>query len=159
MSSRKFFTFFLGEDMFGIDILLVREIIHGFSLTKVELSPEHVSGLLNLRGQVVTVIDPAIALSMDRVKPSENICLILKPESELNRLAVPLSISEGIGEDSAGLMLDDIGDVIEFPEDEIEPSPANLKGINGKFLSGVVRKDGELMLIMNISEVLNSSVL
>ena len=86
MENRQFITFYLGEDLFGLDILLVREINRHLELTRVDRTPEFVRGLMNLRGQIVTVLDLGIRLGIGaRAIERESSCIVLKTRGELER--------------------------------------------------------------------------
>ncbi|MFQ5502594.1 MAG: chemotaxis protein CheW, partial [Phycisphaerae bacterium] len=97
-----------------------------------------VEGVINLRGEVVTVIDLCKVLKIERttkVSDSRNI------------------IVNSMGE-HIGLLVDRIADVVTARSDEIDPLVANLHGIDGRFFEGVFRMDSELMVILDVEEIL-----
>lgn len=158
MPARTFVSFELDNQLFGIDIMVVREINRHLDLTGVPLSTDFVRGLVNLRGQIVTVLDLKTRLGLSAAKitdVSHNI--ILKTESDLVEFGTqsdePLFIP-----DKASLLVDEIGDVITVDIEEIESPPANIGAIDGKFLSGIIKLDNTLMGIISVTKVLEGEI-
>ena len=80
-------TFHIGKEVFGIDILLMKEIGKKSKMTKVPQSPEFILGLMNLRGQIVTIVDPGVFLDQTlKVPIQDQRLIILKNENELEQL-------------------------------------------------------------------------
>ncbi len=131
-------TFYLGDVLYGIDINRVQEINKLADITSVPLSPAYVKGVLNLRGRIVTVIDLAYKLSKRHAKDSEDSKNI---------------IVESKGE-YIGLLVDKIWDVVHADEDKMNPPPANIGGIQGKYFKGVIQRERELVGILDIERVL-----
>jgi purine-binding chemotaxis protein CheW len=137
----QFVTFRIDELLFGIDVLKVREINRILDITEVQHSPPHIRGLVNLRGQVVTIFDMGIRLGLkERVISEESHNIVLKREP-------------------VGLLVDAIGDVVQTDKDHIEHSPANVSGIESDFMAGVVRQNNELILILSTDKILNDKTL
>ena len=153
---KQFATFRLDEQLFGIEVLFVREINQQMDITPVQQAPDHVRGLINLRGQIITIFDLGVRLGL---KPREitgnSHSVILKTEEELG----PIRQREGredlrSSSDPVGLLVDTIGDVVEEDETEIEPPPANVGDVDGKFLSGVVKLEKDLLVLLDIEQAL-----
>jgi len=152
---QQFVTFRLNELYYGIDILYVREINNAFDVTPVQHAPNYIRGLINLRGQVITIMDAGLRLGIDDRDTSE--CshnIILKTDHEL----APIRAAESRPElkssvDPAGLLIDEFGDVVEVSDEEIEPAPANIDEGEADYLSGVFKSEGKLFSILNISKV------
>jgi len=131
-------TFYVGDALCGMDILKVQEINKLLEMTEVPLAPDYVKGILNLRGQIVTVIDLGNKLSLSETKTSgETRNIIVNSNGEY-----------------IGLLVDKIGDVERTDEQDIEPPPANIGGIQGKYFEGVFKKEKSLIGILNVEEVL-----
>jgi purine-binding chemotaxis protein CheW len=129
--------FFLEGEMFGVNIRLVREINPHLDITPVYTAPSHVSGLVNLRGQIVTVIDLGERLGLGKRTINESSRLvILKTNEELAGLA---DCTLETSDDKIGLLIDRIADVITPSQDDLEPPPPNLGGVGSEFLSGVCK--------------------
>ncbi len=156
MPAKSFVSFKLNEQLFGIDILYVREINRHLEMTPIPLSPEYVRGLVNLRGQIITVLDLKRRLGFGTAEMSEiSHNIILKTDAEVG--LQDDSESKGIV-DKASFWVDAIGDVLTIDTKEIDPPPANIGEIDGKYLTGVVKLDETLMSILSISKVLNENV-
>lgn len=149
---KQFVTFRLDEQYFAIEILYVRELNQILDVTPVQRAPEFIHGLINLRGQIVTVFDVGIRLGLGARKHSGTAYnIILKTNGEL----IAVRNHEGrtdlmSSDDSAGLLIDAFGDVIEVEDDEIEPAPANIGDLQGKFISGVVKAGHKLFAILDV---------
>lgn len=131
-------TFQVGEIFCGIDIRHVQEINRLFEITFVPKAPEYVRGVLNLRGQIVTIIDLAEKLGVDSFK-----------ESRTNRNIIVKSENEHIG-----LFVERVGDILQGKPDDMEPPPANAGNGLGRFFKGVLKRDDQLIGILNIEEVM-----
>jgi len=138
MAEKQFATFFLDDEFLGIDISYVREIYRNPDITPVALAPDYISGLLNLRGQVITVIDLGVKLGRkERNLKNGTSCIVLKGESDSG---------EG-GEDKKGagslvaLLIDKIGDVISVDEKLCTPPPPNLEKFDTTFVSSIITLD------------------
>lgn len=132
-------TFYVGNALFGMDILKVQEINKSLDMTSVPQAPEYVKGILNLRGQIVTIIDLGIKLGLSKIE--------IGPET---RNIIVNSKNEYIG-----LLVERIGDVERSSEDKIEAPPANIGGVKAKFFEGVCKKENRLIGILNVEKVLS----
>lgn len=135
-------TFYVGNALCGMDILKVQEINKILDLTAVPQAPEYVRGILNLRGQIVTVIDLGIKLGLSRIE--------IGPET---RNIIVNSQNEYIG-----LLVDRIGDVERTSEEKIEAPPANIGGVKAVFFEGVYKKENSLIGILNVEKVLKEEI-
>ena len=131
-------TFYIGDALCGMDIQKVQEINKHLEMTQVPQAPEYVLGILNLRGQIVTVIDLGKKLGLT---PTER--------TEKTRNIIVNSQDEYIG-----LLVEKISEVVQAPEERIEPPPANIGNVQGKFFSGVFKTDQRLIGIINEQQVL-----
>jgi len=131
-------TFYVGRALCGMDILKVQEINKLMEMTKVPQSPDYMVGILNLRGQIVTIIDLGQKLGLGSIEVSnESRNIIVNTPGE-----------------HVGLLVSRISDVVMADPDKIEPAPANMNGIQGAFFTGVYKTDNKLIGILNIKEVL-----
>lgn len=135
-------TFYVGNALLGMDILKVQEINKILDMTAVPQAPEYVKGILNLRGQIVTIIDLGIKLGLSGIE--------IGPET---RNIIVNSKNEYIG-----LLVDRIGDVERTSEDKIEAPPANIGGVKAQFFEGVYKKENSLVGILNVEKVLKEEL-
>ncbi|MBN2798872.1 MAG: chemotaxis protein CheW [Deltaproteobacteria bacterium] len=153
MPKVQFATFYLGDDLYGINILQVREVIQDFHVSQVPQTPAPILGLMNLRGQIVTVVHLGRNLGIQVVEP-QNTCIILKTNDELAQVHASRSWIFPAGEDSVGLVVDEMGEVVEVDEEEIDASPANSSDRDSATIAGVARLDKELLTILHIDSIL-----
>ncbi|MBN1765803.1 MAG: purine-binding chemotaxis protein CheW [Sedimentisphaerales bacterium] len=136
----EFTTFYVGDLLMGVDIQQVQEINRQLDTTEVPHAPECVRGIVNLRGEVVTVLDLRVILGLDATEINDkNRNVIIKADGE-----------------NIGLMIDRIADVVYARLREIEPAPANISGVDGRFIKGVYKLDSELLVILDIDEVIKA---
>jgi purine-binding chemotaxis protein CheW len=151
----QFASFYMGESLFGIDVLLVREINKNLEITPVDPAPQQVRGLLNLRGQIVTVLDLGTTLGLGpREITDSTCCIVLKTNAELAHYRQQGFTLENTTKDLVGLLVDKIGDMVSVETRDIEPPPANVSGVDGKFLAGVLKLEQELLVTLRLQEVL-----
>ena len=131
-------TFYVGEALCGMDILKVQEINKLLEMTRVPQSPDYVQGILNLRGQIVTVIDLGKKLGLSMTDLSDD-----------TRNIIVNSKNEYIG-----LLVDRIGDVERADWSKVERPPANIGGVQGKYFEGVFKTESRLIGILKVEEVL-----
>ncbi len=155
---RQFTTLTLGDAVFGIDILMMREINRNLDLTPVEQAPDYVRGLLNLRGQIVTILDLGARLGFGActITPRSR-CLVLKTSSELAVHHKAGLLDDDTSDDMVAVLVDSIGDMVDIDDQEIEPPPPNICGIDRKYLSGVIKLENTLIGTLKLREVLGAS--
>ncbi len=133
-------TFNIGDVCCGINILLVQEINKLTEVTCVPLAPDYVKGILNLRGQIITVIDVGKRLGL--------------PSGEPDEARHQRNIIVHFENESIGLLVDGIGEVFRAENENIEKSPENVAGMQGQFFEGVLKTEKQLISILNLAEVL-----
>lgn len=139
----QFLTFMLNNEVFGINILHIREIIDYANVTKVPMAPEFIAGVVNLRGSVVPVVDLALRFSQKRSKRTKrNSIVILEVSDEEQKIAI-------------GISVDMVNEVLDITSDEIEPAPSFGTKIRTDFISGLGKVRGQLLVLLDIKEVLS----
>jgi len=133
-------TFYVGKALCGMDILNVQEINKLMDMTTVPQSPDYVMGILNLRGQIVTIIDLGKKLNLGETELSDT-----------SRNIIVNSKNEYIG-----LLVSRISDVVEAQWDKVESPPANIGGVQGKFFKGVFKTKERLVGILDVEKVLEN---
>ena len=108
----KYLTFALGREGYGIEILKVREIIGYMDITAVPRTPPYVKGVINLRGQVISVIDLRAKFAMPEAERTEETCIIVVETASAGRKV------------SIGLVVDKVSEVLNIAEENIEDAPA-----------------------------------
>ncbi len=138
-ATRQLCTFFLGDHIFGVDAHLVQEVIRYQEMTRVPLTSASVSGLINLRGQIVTAIDMRTRLGY--------------PARADGRL--PMNVVIRADEGAVSLLVDAIGDVIEVSHDSFETPPETLQGKSRELIGGAYKLKDRLVLILNTKDAIH----
>jgi purine-binding chemotaxis protein CheW len=134
--NRQFITSTIDDHLIGLDITKIREIYNNLDIYEVPLSPDYIRGLVNLRGQIITVFDLRVRLGFKK-----------KEITEQNKLIV-------LKEESVGFLVDSIGDVIESEEKNLVVPPAYSGQIEEEFLEGILKYDDELLIILSTEKIL-----
>ena len=148
----QFVTFFLDNNLFGIDIRIVNNASPNINIIPVPLSDEHITGLINIRGQVVLVMDIMVILGHKRRQITENShIVILKTAQSLARIRnMDKEININVfGDKPIGLLVDRIGDVVSVREEYIETPTKNMEKSYAKYLNGIVKLKDQLLTIIN----------
>lgn len=136
---QQFCTFFLDRYVFGIEVKQVQEVLRYQELTRVPLASQVVSGLINLRGQIVTAIDLRRRLELDE-----------RDDDQLP-MNVVIRTDDGI----VSLLVDEIGEVIEVEEDTFEPPPETMRGLARELIKGTYKLENQLLLILDTEKTVN----
>ena len=136
----EFLIFDVGGIRGGIDILEIEGINWVPEITPVYGAPDYVKGLLNQRGQVVTVFDLGKRLGLDECQQTKQSRIVL--------------IKFGI--EYIGLLVDAITEVVVSPAKDVKPPPGNSMDVQGAFFSGILKKGNKLIALLNVDEILNN---
>jgi purine-binding chemotaxis protein CheW len=129
----QFCTFYLEKLLFGVELKSVQEVIRSLEMTRVPLAPAVVSGLINLRGQIVTAVDLRRRLELDPAPPGQ--------------LALNVVVRSEDG--AVSLLVDEIGDVVEVDQSTFELPPETLRGSVRSVILGVHKLNDRLMLVLD----------
>jgi purine-binding chemotaxis protein CheW len=136
-------TFSVAGEWFGLPVTDVQEVMRAQPMTVVPRAPKMVSGLIHLRGQIVTAIDLRVRLGVAPAQPGEE----------------RLNVMVRDGDDGAVcLIVDAIGDVLELADGAFERPPATLTAEVGDLVRGVYKLDGRLLLLLDVSHVTTPAV-
>ncbi|MBF0614097.1 MAG: purine-binding chemotaxis protein CheW [Magnetococcales bacterium] len=151
-------TFTLGDVYLGINIRMVREINRSAECTPVPGSPDYIRGMLNIRGRVITLFDIRTRLGWSKqdsgINRSKQYNVIMKTRDEISKIDSKLALTQCPWEDPVGLIVDQLGDVLDIPDDNILPPPANLTSVSVDFIQGVVTFEKNLLVVLDIATVL-----
>ncbi len=137
--TREFVTITLGNQLCGIDVLKVQDVLGPQTITPVPLAATEISGLLNLRGRIVTAIDLRRRFGLeDRQEGDEGMSVVVEHMGELYSLTV-----------------DSVGEVLRFPVDSFERNPATLDPLWRQFSDGVYRLNEGLLVVLNDDSLLD----
>ncbi|MBP7175907.1 MAG: purine-binding chemotaxis protein CheW [Thermoclostridium sp.] len=140
MAIRQFVKFSVGKEEFGVDISLVREISKLQEMLKVPSTPPFIEGLLNLRGQVLTIFNLRKRLGFEDQAFDENTKIIIVWYNDIQ----------------IGFTVDKVSEIIKVEEANVESTPPSITGVDKRFLSGVVKYGEKLILTLDLTKVLST---
>ena len=140
---QQYLTFTLGEALFAVGTLNVREIIEYGHLTPVPLMPPSILGVINLRGGVVPILDLRQRFDQGATQVSRRSCIVIL---EVQRSGIDQVI---------GIVVEAVNAVLEIPEQDIEPPPSFGSQIPTDFLIGMGKLDTRLVVLLDIGRVLS----
>lgn len=141
--SSQYLSFMLGQDMFAMGILAVREILEYAGVTPVPQMPPSICGVINLRGTAVPVLELARRLERASSVISKRTCII---------------VVEVAGEDGPfviGILVDAVNAVLDIPGDDIEPAP-RFGAVKADLLHGIGKVNGRFILLLNVQHVVST---
>lgn len=132
-------TFSIGEEEFGVDILKVQEIIRTMEITKVPKAPEFVEGVINLRGNVIPIIDLRKRFGLQtRVHDKHTRIIVI----EISKMVV-------------GFVVDSVSEVLRIPSNTVEPPPPVVSGLESEYISGVGKLEDRLLILLDLDRLLS----
>jgi len=133
-------TVFLGGQVFGIPTHSIQDVIRPVQMTQVPLAPEHIKGVSNLRGRIMTVIDLRERINEKPADTQKSMNVVVEQKGEIY-----------------SILVDRVGDVIDIEDSKIEPPPESLNAMWRNVLDGVYQADQKLILILNAVNVIESA--
>ncbi len=145
--TRQYLTFKLGTEVFGIDVAKVREVLDFTTITEIPRTPEFMSGVINLRGSVVPVVDLRLCFQMSKTERTRNTCIVVV-EVLLDGEATVI-----------GALADSVEEVIDMEPSEIQPAPRIGTQIRTDFIHGMGRRESQFIMILDIDRVFSAEEL
>ena len=144
---QQYLTFFLADEEYGINIQRVKEIIEYTTVTKVPKVPEWIRGVINLRGNVVPVVDLTVRFGLDARPVTKTTCIVIvEVQQESERTVM-------------GVIADAVNQVIDLAPKDIEEPPAFGTRVRLEYLFGMGKLGKKFALILNIDSVLSTAEL
>lgn len=141
----QFLTFLLSGEMYAIGILNIKEIIEYGQVTTVPMMPSFVRGIINLRGQVVPVVDLLVRFGRKSSEVGKRTCIVI----------VEVDVDDE--KHDIGIVVDSVSEVLEINLTEIEKPPAFGAKLRADFISGMGKVNGRFVIILNAHQVLSIS--
>jgi purine-binding chemotaxis protein CheW len=135
----KYLTFIVGSEIYGIEILKVQEIIGMMNVTKFPKAPYYVRGVINLRGNVIPVIELRKKFDMDVIEDTEKTCIIVIQLEKLRE----------------GIIVDEVREVIDISEQNIETPPQFGIDDDMNFVKGVGKIDEKVIILLDIDRLIS----
>lgn len=139
----QYLTFMLGEEMFAIAIRHIKEIIEYGGLTPVPMMPEFISGVINVRGSVLPVINLQLRFGRETSAVGKRTCVVI------------VEAGEGEQVQDVGVVVDQVNEVLELDAKSLSAAPSFGTNIRSDFIEGVARIDGRLVVILDVGQVLS----
>lgn len=145
VGNEQYLTFMLAGEPFALRIMNIREIIQYGEITEVPMMPKFVRGVINLRGKVVPVVDLAARFNRGATTVSRRTSIII----------IELEQEDGEEAQSIGIVVDAVNEVVDIAGGDIEPPPTFGAKIRPDFISGMAKKDGRFIIVLNLDQVLS----
>ena len=137
----QYLTFKLKDEVFAVDIAKVREVLEYTSITAVPRTPEFMCGVINLRGNVVPVVDMRLKFGMEQTEKTVNTCIIIVEIVQDEEVTV------------MGALADSVQEVMELEPNNIEPPPNIGTKIRSDFLKGMGKRGNRFIMILDINKI------
>jgi len=131
-------VFRLGAEEYGVPITQVQEINHLSTPTKIPRSPAFVEGVINLRGNVIPVIDLKKRFELEGTEYTEDARIVVVE----------------ISGHTVGVIVDEVSEVLRLPTSSIDPPPAIITGITAEYLRGVGKLQDRLLILLDLEKIL-----
>lgn len=134
-------SFRLANEEYGVDIMHVQEIILIGQITEMPQVPEYVRGLINLRGHVIPIIDLRVKFGLEVTEKTEHSRIIV------------LNVNKKI----VGITVDAVDEVLRIKSDQIEPASVGLTGFGKEYVSGLVKFEKKLLILLSIEKIISEN--
>lgn len=141
---RQYLTFKLGEEMFALDVVQVREVLDVTTITKVPRAAAFMRGVINVRGSVVPLVDLRLKFGMPSNEPTVD-----------TRIVVMEIVLDG-DTTILGALADSVHDVMDMSQDHIEPAPKIGAKLDTQFIRGIGKYNDEFIIILDIDKVFST---
>jgi purine-binding chemotaxis protein CheW len=134
-------TFALGSEEYGVDIAQVQEINRMVTITHVPRAPKFMEGVINLRGQLIPIIDLRTRFGMQRSERTKNTRIVVTE----------------IGNKRIGMVVDSVSEVLRIPVEQIEDAPDLVAGVDTEYIRGVGKMGDRLIIMLDLGRVISGS--
>ncbi len=134
-------SFKLGSEEYGVDIAQVQEINRMVAVTHVPRAPQFMEGVINLRGQLIPIIDLRARFGMPRAEHTKNTRIVVTE----------------IGAKRVGMVVDSVSEVLRLPVDQIEDAPEMLTGVDTEYIRGVGKIEDRLIILLDLARIISGS--
>ena len=145
VETTQYLTFKLDDEVFALDIGKVREVLDFTTLTRVPRTPEFMRGVINLRGNVVPVVDLRLKFGMSKTEKTVNTCIVIVEVTLDNETTI------------LGALADSVQEVLDLGPDHIEPAPKIGTRLNTEFIKGMGKRDKEFIIILDIDKIFSTN--
>ncbi len=147
MQTGQFLTFSVDKESFAVEVEHVREVLEKTTITRVPKTPDYMRGVINIRGNVVPIIDLRLKLGLPVIEDTVDTCIIVT-EIELEDGVMVL-----------GLLVDSVDEVVEIKPEDIEPAPYMGHHIDTTYMKGIGKRDERFIIILSSKEIFRTEEL
>ena len=147
LASNQVLSFRLGEEIYGVDILTVKEIRGWAPVTRIPQSSDHVLGVLNLRGAIVPIMDLRRLFSL------------ASAEFTPVTVVIVMSLQTSAGHRECGIVVDAVSDVVDIPADSVRPTPTLAGQANADFIAGLAQVEDHMLILLDAAALLGRELL
>ncbi|MGO2514059.1 chemotaxis protein CheW [Marinomonas polaris] len=140
MPAKEFLTFVLGDETYALDIMTVKEIRGYEPATKIANAPSYIKGVINLRGDIVPIVDLRIKFDIGEATYNEWTIVIM------------LNVRDRV----VGIVVDGVSDVMNLEAEEIKPAPEFGVAFDSRYLHGLAALEDQMVIIVDIEELISS---
>jgi purine-binding chemotaxis protein CheW len=134
-------SFKLGSEEYGVDIAQVQEINRMVAVTHVPRAPQFMEGVINLRGQLIPIIDLRSRFGMPRAEHTKNTRIVVTE----------------IGAKRVGMVVDSVSEVLRLPVDHVEAAPEMITGVDTEYIRGVGKIEDRLIILLDLAKIISGS--
>jgi purine-binding chemotaxis protein CheW len=134
-------SFKLGSEEYGVDIAQVQEINRMVAITHVPRAPQFMEGVINLRGQLIPIIDLRTRFGMPRAEHTKNTRIVVTE----------------IGTKRVGMVVDSVSEVLRLPVDQIEAAPDMITGVDTEYIRGVGKIEDRLIILLDLARIISNA--
>lgn len=146
-ATQQFLSFALGDEVFAVNVLQVKEILDVINITRVPQMPDYMLGVINLRGSVVPVVDLRCKFGMEkRALNQENCIVVLEVDFDGERVVI-------------GALTDAVREVLDLTADQIEPPPRMGMKLKSEFIRGMGKQGESFIILLDIDKIFSSDEL
>ena len=134
-------SFKLASEEYGVDIAQVQEINRMVAVTHVPRAPQFMEGVINLRGQLIPIIDLRTRFGMPRAEHTKNTRIVVTE----------------IGAKRVGMVVDSVSEVLRLPVDQVEPAPDMITGADTEYIRGVGKIEDRLIILLDLARIISGA--
>jgi len=140
-------TFCLANEVYGLEILKVQEIISMMNVTRVPRAPEFVTGVINLRGKVIPVISMRLKFGFEKIENTDRTCIIV---AQVNYSGTIITL---------GIIVDEVSEVLDIKENQICGAPAMGAAVNTDFIMGMGKVENHVVMLLDLDQAFSTEEL
>jgi len=141
----KYLTFALSDEIYGLEILRVQEIIGLQNVTHVPKTPDYIRGVINLRGKVIPVLELRVKFGMPTVPDDDRTCIVV------------VRVKQNSATVTMGILVDSVSEVLDIPQSHIEDAPEFGAAVQTDFLLGIGKIAQKVILLLDVNRVLSAN--